>query len=74
MKRAGAVDALFAQFDAMLRQAGCLAMGGQIVDASIVAAPKQRNTEAEKAAIKSRRAGQRSRPSCGRRTAMRVGR
>lgn len=52
LKRAGAVDALFAQFDAMLRQAGYLAMGGQIVDASIVAAPKQRNTEAEKAAIK----------------------
>src|SRR4029453_865425 len=31
------------------------AMGGQIVDASIVAAPKQRNTEAEKAAIKAGR-------------------
>jgi IS5 family transposase len=29
-----------------------LAMGGQIVDATIVAAPKQRNTEAERAAIK----------------------
>ncbi len=27
-------------------------MGGQIVDATIVAAPKQRNTEAERAAIK----------------------
>ena len=52
LKRTGAVDMLFAQFDAMLREAGYLAMGGQIVDASIVAAPKQRNTEAEKAAIK----------------------
>jgi len=52
LRRAGAVDALFTQFDAMLRQTGYLAMGGQIVDASIVAAPKQRNTEAEKAAIK----------------------
>src|SRR5918998_1668784 len=52
LKRAGAVDALFARFDTMLRSAGYLAMGGQIVDASIVAAPKQRNTEAEKAAIK----------------------
>jgi hypothetical protein len=30
-------------------------MGGQIVDASIVAAPKQRNTEAEKAEIKAGR-------------------
>jgi hypothetical protein len=36
----------------MLRAAGYLAMSGQIVDATIVAAPKQRNTEAERAAIK----------------------
>ena len=52
LKRAGAVERLFAQFDAALRAAGYLAMGGQIVDATIVAAPKQRNTEAERAAIK----------------------
>ena len=55
LKRAGAVEALFAQFDATLREAGYLAMGGQIVDASIVAAPKQPNTEAGKAAIKAGR-------------------
>jgi transposase, IS5 family len=35
-----------------LREAGLIAMGGQIVDASLVAAPKQRNTEDEKKAIK----------------------
>jgi transposase, IS5 family len=52
LKRSGAVEALFARFDAHLKRAGYLAMGGQIVDASIVAAPKQRNTEAEKAQIK----------------------
>jgi IS5 family transposase len=52
LKRAGAVERLFARFDATLRDAGFLAMGGQIVDATIVAAPKQRNTEAERAAIK----------------------
>lgn len=52
LKRAGAVERLFTQFDAKLRAAGYLAMGGQIVDATIVAAPKQRNTEAERAAIK----------------------
>jgi len=52
LKRAGAVERLFAQFDTMLRAAGYLAMGGQIVDATIVASPKQRNTEAERAAIK----------------------
>lgn len=53
LKRVGAVGRLFAQFDATLRAAGYLAMGGQIVEATIVAAPKQRNTEAERAAIKS---------------------
>lgn len=52
LKRTGAVERLFAQFDATLRAAGYLAMGGQIVDATIVAAPKQRNTEAERASIK----------------------
>jgi transposase, IS5 family len=52
LKRANAVQALFARFDATLKAAGYLAMGGQIVDATIVAAPRQRNTEAEKAAIR----------------------
>lgn len=52
LKRAGAVERLFALFDDSLRAAGYLAMGGQIVDATIVAAPKQRNTEEEKAAIR----------------------
>ena len=47
-----AIEVLFARFDAALRQAGFLAMGGQIIDASIVAAPKQRNTDEEKQAIK----------------------
>jgi transposase, IS5 family len=55
LKRAGAVEALFVRFDAALREAGYLAMGGQIVDATIVAAPKQRNSEAEKATIKAGR-------------------
>ena len=52
LKRTNAVQALFARFDATLKAAGYLAMGGQIVDATIVAAPKQRNTEVERAAIK----------------------
>ena len=47
-----AIEVLFKRFDAALAQAGFLAMGGQIIDAAIVAAPKQRNTEAEKKAIK----------------------
>jgi IS5 family transposase len=52
LKRAGAVERLFARFDATLRASGYLAMGGQIVDATIIAAPKQRNTEVERATIK----------------------
>ena len=36
----------------MLRQAGYIAVSGQIVDASLVAAPRQRNTDDEKKAIK----------------------
>jgi transposase, IS5 family len=55
LKRAGAVETLFQRFDAALRAAGYLAMSGQIVDATIVAAPRQRNTAAEKEAIKAGR-------------------
>jgi len=50
--KAKAIDKLFARFDAALKDRGYLAMGGQILDATIVPAPKQRNTEDEKAAIK----------------------
>ncbi len=52
LTQACAVENLFARFDKHLAKAGYLAMGGQIVDATIVAAPKQRNTDAEKADIK----------------------
>jgi transposase, IS5 family len=50
-----AIEALFARFDATLRAAGYIAMSGQIVDATLVAAPRQRNTAEEKAAIKAGR-------------------
>ena len=43
-----AIEVLFERFDAALPAAGFLAMSGQIIDASIVAAPKQRNTDGEK--------------------------
>src|SRR5665213_2009173 len=52
LTEAGALDTLFADFDGQLKERGYLAMGGQIVDATLVAAPKQRNTQAEKDAIK----------------------
>src|SRR5436189_104180 len=52
LKKVKVIDALFLRFDEALRASGYLAMGGQIVDATIVAAPKQRNTADEKKAIK----------------------
>jgi len=50
-----AIEVLFKRFEATLSRAGFLAMGGQIIDATIVAAPKQRNTDAEKKEIKAGR-------------------
>ena len=50
--QAGAIDGLFNRFDATLRNAGYLPMSGQILDATLVAVPKQRNTNAEKAVLR----------------------
>jgi IS5 family transposase len=52
----GALDMVFADFGRQLKERGYLAMGGQIVDATLVAAPKQRNTVPEKDAIKAGKA------------------
>lgn len=49
---AGAIRQLFEEFDRQLRHSGYLAMGGQIVDATLISAPRQRNSREEKAAIK----------------------
>ncbi len=48
----GALKRVMKAFDWQLRKKGYIPMAGQIVDASLVPAPKQRNTEDEKAAIK----------------------
>jgi IS5 family transposase len=50
--QAGALDALFARLERAITGAGYLAMSGQIVDATLVAAPRQRNTKGETAAIR----------------------
>src|ERR1700728_76730 len=47
-----AIEVLFERFNAALSRSGYLAMGGQIIDATIVAAPKQHNTDGEKRDIK----------------------
>jgi transposase, IS5 family len=50
--KAKALDKLFARLNAAITKAGYLPMGGQIIDASLIAAPKQRNNDEEREAIK----------------------
>jgi IS5 family transposase len=52
LARADATKKLFARFDALLRAKGWLAMGGQIVDATVIEARRPRLTQAEKDTIK----------------------
>ena len=52
LTRAGVIRGLFDAFDKQLQASGYLPMGGQIVDATLVCAPRQRNSESEKALIK----------------------
>lgn len=52
LKDAGVIERLFTRFDEVLKSRGYLAMGGQIVDASIIQAPRQRMTKEEKETIK----------------------
>jgi transposase, IS5 family len=52
LTQAGAIERLFASFDAELRRAGYLAMAGQIVDATVVEARRPRLTQDEKATVK----------------------
>jgi IS5 family transposase len=48
----GTLKRVMKAFDWQLQKKGYIPMSGQIIDASLVPAPKQRNTEEEKAAIK----------------------
>ncbi len=52
LKEAGLVTELFKAFDRHLQSSGFVARKGQIVDASIVSVPKQRNTREKNAQIK----------------------
>ena len=52
LTRAGAMQRLFNRFDAVLNDRGYLAMGGQIVDATVVEARRPRLNAKEKATIK----------------------
>lgn len=52
LTQAGAIKALFSDFEQQLRHAGYLPMSGQLMDATLVSAPRQRNTQEEKIRIK----------------------
>lgn len=77
LAKAGAVEKLFDLFDGYLKDKGYLAMGGQIIDATIVAAPRQRNSREENEAVKAGkppRRGNSSRRRAAKRTRMPAGR
>ena len=52
LSQAGLIETLFEDFDGYLKNQGYQAMGGQIIDASIVAVPIQRNGRGENEQIK----------------------
>jgi IS5 family transposase len=54
----GTLKRVMKAFDWQLQKKGYIPMSGQIIDASLVPAPKQRNTEPEKEAVKAGRTAQ----------------
>lgn len=52
LRHAELIDELFEQFASFLQQAGYEAKGGQIIDATLITVPKQRNSRAENQQIK----------------------
>jgi transposase, IS5 family len=74
LAKAGLIEKLFERFDQHLAAKGYMARGGQIIDASIVLGPTQRNSRDENNQLRAaRQGGSRSPPNCGRRTAVRAG-
>ena len=55
LRKAGVIEELFEMFEAYLRSQGLQARGGQIIDATLVPVPKQRNTRVENTEIKAGR-------------------
>ena len=55
LRKVEVIEELFEMFEAYLRSQGLQARGGQIIDATLVPVPKQRNTREENAEIKAGR-------------------
>jgi IS5 family transposase len=52
LAKAGLIEKLFEQFGRHLEAKGYIARGGQMVDATIVPVPKQRNSREDNEAVK----------------------
>ena len=52
LAKSGLIEKLFARFDQYLEAQGYMARGGQMIDATIVPVPKQRNSRDENDAVK----------------------
>ena len=52
LRKANVIDELFEMFESYLRDKGLEARGGEIIDATIVPVPKQRNSRQENIEIK----------------------
>jgi len=75
--QAGLIEKLFECFGQHVQAAGYIARGGQIIDATIVSVPKQRNTKDENEAIKAGKTPEgweSTRPRMPRRTRTHAGR
>ena len=55
LRKAGVIEELFEMFEGYLRDQGLEARGGQIIDATLVPVPKQRNNREENKGIKADR-------------------
>jgi len=55
LRKAGVIEELFEMFEEYLRSQGLQAQGGQIIDATLIPVPKQRNTREENKEIKAGR-------------------
>jgi len=55
LRKAGVIEELFEKFEDYLRSQGLQGRGGQIIDATLVPVPKQRNSREENKPIKAGR-------------------
>ena len=55
LRKANVIDELFEMFESYLRDQGLEARGGQIIDATLVPVPKQRNSREDNKEIKANR-------------------